>query len=143
LFCSLFALYLEEEWSGSPDLVLQRIKEDFGEKAGFLSLSPGEVQADGLLLAALLLVIRLELFAEASRLDAHNWLDPGIVARRPAEDLDSDDALFHVADFSFERSFHDKAKELPHAFGVHESGTLQNPRELGKDEIPMRGQGES
>ena len=45
-------LVKEEEWSGSADLVLQKIKEDFGPKAGFLSLAPGEVRAEGLQLTA-------------------------------------------------------------------------------------------
>ena len=62
---------VKEEWTASPDLVLQRIKEDFGDKAGFLSLSPGEVRADGLQLMA-----GAQVVARQSHLVARRFIIP-------------------------------------------------------------------
>lgn len=59
------------DWNGSPDWVLQRVKEDFGTPAKPLSLLPGEVHAEGLQLIA-----RGEVVSRQTRLQARRLAVP-------------------------------------------------------------------
>jgi hypothetical protein len=75
-------LVRDENWNGSPDWVLERVKEDFGTAVKPLSLLPGEVHAEGLQLMA-----HGEVISRQTRLQARKLFVPLNLSPRSGSEL--------------------------------------------------------
>jgi hypothetical protein len=81
--------------------------------------SRGKFEDNGIV-AAVALIISLQLGTETPRFHADDGVDARIVGGLAIEDLHSDEILFELAGFTLEGPIHGQAQKSDHAIGARE-----------------------